>query len=371
MRPATRTAFALPAILAALASAALADRVRLANGEVMEGIVEEESSTQVTINLGVGSITMPRSRVVDIQQSATNETARIREEWQRRYFSHARFAPAGLEGLAKAFNELEALRREAVAAQGLVRRIQHRRAEQLVELHRLEQQAVAISRQLKGASPEQDVTNYNAVVRRGNEAGAEALALRDALQHDYETAEKQRAIIPEYLAALHAFSLRLDEQKKQKLEGNSAKVFFAEVERRLADFELEFVDMDIPFENDGGHMVVTALINDRVSGRFLLDTGASLLTMSDELAAQLDLALPVTSTMKMVVADGRKMDARPVILSSVRVGDAVVSNVASAVVDARPAPGLDGLLGMSFLREFLIRLDPARDKLVLEKFTPQ
>lgn len=358
------------ALALALAGVARADRVHLKNGEVLEGMVEKDTAESVTLNVGIGSVTLSRSRIARIERGGEAETARLQADWRQHYFSHTRFVPPGLEDLAQAFHDTESRRKDAVEAQQALRGAQQRRVAQLMELQRMEQQAVAVSRELKEASPERDLTRYNELVQLSNQLNAQSVLIRDSLQKDIESAEKRRALIPEYLSALHAFSLELDTRRARYAEGDPALVFFDEVDKRLQGYEREFEELDIPFENQGGHVVVTARLNDQVNGRFLLDTGASLLTLSDDLARRLDLHMPASAKLKMTVADGRKVEARPTILSSVRVGDAVVSNVAAAVVEARPSDGLDGLLGMSFLREFLIRLDPAREKLILERFTP-
>ena len=171
--------------------------------------------------------------------------------------------------------------------------------------------------------------------------------------------------VPAYVSSLHAFTKHLEERRNNTDVPDDTRVFLEEVDKRLAVLEHELQEQDIPYEEDSGHVIVKATINGRLSGRFLLDTGATLVTMSDAFALRAKLDLPETTSLKMTVADGRHVDARAVLLHSMSVGDATVSNVVVAVVPTEPAPGLDGLLGMSFLREFLINLDPVGQKLVL------
>ena len=159
------------------ATPVLADRLRLTNGEELEGLIEEDSPAQVTINMGVASLTLPRSRIASVKHTGSNDAARIQAEWQHRYFSHARFMAPAWRDLADEYNVLETKRRDAVEAMDLIRRVQEDRVRQLAELKILEEQAVELSRGLKGRSPDRDVAAYNALVQQGNEVGARRIVL--------------------------------------------------------------------------------------------------------------------------------------------------------------------------------------------------
>ena len=70
----------------------------------------------------------------------------------------------------------------------------------------------------------------------------------------------------------------------------------------------------------------------------------------------------------MKIADGRTVLAIPVMLDTVRIGDAHAENVQAAVLaESLPQQGFDGLLGMSFLSRFNFQVDYANKKLILEK----
>jgi predicted aspartyl protease len=60
-----------------------------------------------------------------------------------------------------------------------------------------------------------------------------------------------------------------------------------------------------------------------------------------------------------------------VILRSVEVEDARVENVVAVIMPAHPAAGIEGLLGMSFLMEFNVQLDPVAQTLTLNRFAPR
>ena len=59
------------------------------------------------------------------------------------------------------------------------------------------------------------------------------------------------------------------------------------------------------------------------------------------------------------------------ILESLKVKDAELKNVQAAVLKDRAPTPEDGLLGMSFLENFLVSLDVKANRLILEQFYPK
>ena len=69
---------------------------------------------------------------------------------------------------------------------------------------------------------------------------------------------------------------------------------------------------------------------------------------------------------KFSLADGSIIKSKVIIIKSVKVGNSTAYDVAAAVTDQSPGAGIDGLLGMSFLNNFNIRVDVANERLILE-----
>ena len=103
----------------------------------------------------------------------------------------------------------------------------------------------------------------------------------------------------------------------------------------------------------------------------MLDTGASVVTLTEVLAKKLNIDILSVSPVQAILADGTKVTARPVLLQSVEVGDARVDNVHAVVLPNHPGEGIDGLLGMSFLKNFYIQIDSSRKNLILSRFKPK
>lgn len=110
----------------------------------------------------------------------------------------------------------------------------------------------------------------------------------------------------------------------------------------------------------GGHFYTSGSINGR-SVRFLVDTGATNVTMSQAEAERIGLDYKSGPRGFTQTANGTVPVYR-VVLTSVRIGDVQVYNVAAVVL---PAPMNHLLLGNSFLDRFQMRRQ--NDRLTLDK----
>lgn len=110
----------------------------------------------------------------------------------------------------------------------------------------------------------------------------------------------------------------------------------------------------------GGHFVTQGQINGQTL-QMLVDTGASLVTLSTEQAQRMGLDYRSGQPLQMSTANGR-VDGWRVKLASVRVGEVVVYDVDS-VVSAGAMPFV--LLGNSFLSRF--QMTRTNEQMVLEK----
>lgn len=91
--------------------------------------------------------------------------------------------------------------------------------------------------------------------------------------------------------------------------------------------------------------------------RLILDTGASVTTISERVAAELGVQDGETALMSGVVADGRRVDARWFVADTVGVGPKTASQLRTVILPGSGGAGYDGLLGMDFLRKFRYQLD--------------
>lgn len=155
---------------------------------------------------------------------------------------------------------------------------------------------------------------------------------------------------------------------RQKWEEKKRKALDKEKEEQLKK-ELEPKQIDV--QQQSGHVVVEVLINKKIKASLILDTGATYMVLTHAMAQKIDLDIDerIGKDIEMVLADGRKAKAKYMILDTVSAQGVEAKNVAAAVLpsDVADAKFKDGLLGMSFLKNFVFKVDQKNNKLVLEK----
>ncbi len=121
---------------------------------------------------------------------------------------------------------------------------------------------------------------------------------------------------------------------------------------------------EITFKNrDAGVHNVDVLLNGGVKAEFIVDTGASFVTISKSLAKKLDLNTTKSAPHIQFTTAGGKVWSPLVVLQSIKVGDAEVHNVEANV--NQHMGDLDGLLGQTFLSEFEIHMDAGSNRMML------
>ncbi|MBD3393624.1 MAG: hypothetical protein GF418_15910 [Chitinivibrionales bacterium] len=349
----------------------LADVVYLKDGGWVEGVVTERTAENVTVDLGFGTTVIESANIERVERGDAAEARSLQSEWGETFFDQGRFVPARLAGLGDTLSLLTQARSRAVRwhrrRQGLERDIHDLRA----QVDSLRLALVQAGKRVKQASPHGNVRAYNHLV-------AEAHGLRadiDIAQHELALAQRE---LDEGSSALSEYSGLLGSFEKQVLRARKSlraitaeeRAFFGRVEGRLKEFRSDFETTRIEKPRRiGRHLVVTARINGTARGRFILDTGASLVSFSRDFADRLRIAFPDTDPIEVTLANGERASARPVMLRSVTVQDATVENVAAVMLEKPPGEGVDGLLGMSFLGKFQINIDVHGNVLELQRFT--
>lgn len=125
----------------------------------------------------------------------------------------------------------------------------------------------------------------------------------------------------------------------------------------------------IPLRRIGGVLLVAARVNGQVATYFIVDTGASVVTISHALADRLGLEYAQNPKQRLITPSGIMLSPR-VVLDTVHVPDEAGAGVTGveAVVATLPAtpPDIGGLLGQSFLRHFHVTVDGERAIMHLE-----
>jgi clan AA aspartic protease (TIGR02281 family) len=114
----------------------------------------------------------------------------------------------------------------------------------------------------------------------------------------------------------------------------------------------------------GGHYVVQVLLNGSVTADLIVDTGATMIVLSDRVGERLGIYHNSHLPKIDLNTAGGKVKAPLFVLDSLKLGEAEISHV-----EATTNPhmeGMDGLLGMAFLGEFKVEMDREKAELILK-----
>lgn len=347
-----------------------ADTIYLKNGRSIDGIVIKEDDSEITLDLGVGSMRIKKSKIKNIGVADEEENTAIEDKWEREHILHKRHMPEGMEPLVTEFKALEAARssvgRASRNADALRKNLQDIANDIIV----LQENYLTISRELQWLKPKNDPGKYNATVAKNNAISAE-LKIKEAesvrIQKDLSASSKTMA---NYLNSLTAFDAKFRKASSDEdlLElGPSYTLFFEEIEKRMSSFRSEYKTHDIITASASGSTIVHVTINRSISATMILDTGATSVTISQALADKLKVNTDSAPMTRVVLADGTTLKARNITLTSIQAGSATAEGVEAIILPQPPAEGVDGLLGMSFLSRFRVKLDGSSRKLILEE----
>jgi len=150
--------------------------------------------------------------------------------------------------------------------------------------------------------------------------------------------------------------------EKEKLAGEKQRI-----EEGLAE---ERKPRTVEFSRGSQGILLNVNLDDTIEARMVLDTGASIMLITRNVAGKLRINLDgAQPDMTIQTADGRKISAKHIVIGKVEVQGAQARNVDAAVLlsEAGDMGFGDGLLGMSFLKHFNFRVDQKEKKLILEK----
>jgi predicted aspartyl protease len=161
------------------------------------------------------------------------------------------------------------------------------------------------------------------------------------------------------LSAIDSFQMALLLEPTPKL----ARMVLQEIARLNQPRQLTAQETTVPLEHGLGVWIARVVLNDSRSGRFLVDTGSSVTVISPTLAAALGINGGVDGTPVELQTLGGRTAGSPAIVGSLRVGDLELRDAPVVLHD--PGPGLDGILGNTFLSRYQVTVDADRRQLHL------
>ena len=347
-----------------------ADMIYLKNGKQIEGLIEIENSESVKINIGSGKIILQKKNISRILKYAPQKQAILEKELRYKYFWQPEFAPEELKTLIDHLQKIEDLRVSAIDAKKEKDAVIEEIDKHDSTLTVLSKKAIKLSKEVIAFSADEDPEKYNILVKEFNSLYAK-IKLNE---HEKDTLTKKILLFDEkiskYVTELNLFRKEFAQSSEEEVNAESGGLI--EVFRKKIEvMDLDFIKHSIDYNFSGSGITVEVLLNNLVVAGLVLDTGASVVMLSRETADRLNLDLDKKSFSTYVtLADGRKVKARMTLLESIKVGELEARNVKTAILEHAEDVSNDGLLGMAFLKNFTLRIDPKGEKIILEEFNP-
>ncbi len=125
-------------------------------------------------------------------------------------------------------------------------------------------------------------------------------------------------------------------------------------------------DSVIPMQREGGVWLVTVELNEFTETKLIVDTGATYTTISEDLAFDAGVQSDPNNSSVTLFTAGGNVKAKVGIATNIRVGHAERDEVHVVIHTIPNLPdGVDGLLGLSFFDQFMVRLDHSQRELHL------
>lgn len=139
---------------------------------------------------------------------------------------------------------------------------------------------------------------------------------------------------------------------------------FSSVEKKIKYFRSIENKIVLRFNPGSNYIPAEAILDDDVSQKFIVDTGASLVTIPKSTADKLDLKYTSSNRTRMVATAGGPVYAREVIIRSITINNKTVNNITALILDLPTHGGL-GLLGLSYLNNFHLEINNTAGEMIL------
>ncbi len=127
-------------------------------------------------------------------------------------------------------------------------------------------------------------------------------------------------------------------------------------------------EISVPLKKMGESFVVQVLLNHERPAQLILDTGASMTVLSTNIGIDLGILGTTDNQLLTVNTAGGSVQVNMNYLTALNVQSAQATHVPVAIHDLPDIPEhIEGLLGMSFLKHFLVTLDAEHARLILRK----
>jgi len=349
-----------------------ADTVTLKNNQSIEGIIEEENESSLVLNVGCGTITLLRTDIKSIKKSDEAANKSMMQDWKEEYFEDFPAPTPEEQEILHAFKELRVEKGKLARKIALRDNISKEIGMLQEGLSRLQNERDNAGMTLRGIDSERNAAKYNDYVAEFNSLNIRLGRVVNTLNILQEEKKEINEKIVEVINMLTDFRHMFEEKYRKLVKRDitaERENFYASLRKNMDELERDIERREIRFTERGGGVIVTVTLNNKTDANMIVDTGASLTTISEQVVARLGIdPANLEQEIQLVLADGSNASAHFLLLNSVKVGDVEARGVGAAVIRKRPAPGVDGLLGMSFLSNFSFVVDTENQRIIFRSF---
>jgi clan AA aspartic protease (TIGR02281 family) len=137
------------------------------------------------------------------------------------------------------------------------------------------------------------------------------------------------------------------------------------MENRIAELKAKEGKIVIRFEPGSNQVVVDAILNRDVHQKFIVDTGASMVTIPNSILKDLGISVNAQTPLRQIYTAGGIKMAREVVISSLELEGQAINDIKALVVDLPSQPDV-GLLGLNYLNRFRMNLNTEEGIFTLE-----
>ena len=363
----------LLALLLAAAPHAGADVVTLSNGAKIEGVVEKETDTEVTVKTPEGRLRLNRTRVRSVERAAAGAVARAApaaiglqtpREFEGTWTELAALDTQKTE-MSRAEKRLGEIETRAVGAAERLRALNdglNAKTEALTDLEKRIAAAKGAPGQEKAV--ESLTRQFNALMKAGMTERDEFATLQRTLNQDRESAQKLSKGVSEYARRLETFLADYLARKAgyAKAHPGEHAEFFTRVEERLRRHVKAPVIHEIALQKKEEDLLLPLTIGS-ANLRLQVQTGISHLVLGAPAAKRLKLT-PTGQQATVRLSEGGTLECQALPPASARAGTLTLTAL-PCVLAPEPLPGFDGIFGLGLLRDTFFRLDRDQAKLVV------
>lgn len=366
----SRAAGLLPAAILLLACTwARADTFYMKSGNEIEGTVVSENASSMMVDIGYGTVSLEKTEILRVRRATKAQRAAAAAELRRKKYSSGTLAPKGAGKLAGLVRAALAGRKKASEAKAERAALAAELKKTEKELVTLRKRYIELSKELGEADMQAEPAEYNRMVGEANAAGNQIRIKEIGIQQARSKAGEPDPSFQDYLDSYNNLENYLRGEGKRFLaaqpKGKDGE-YYSWLRAELVKMKKDFSHDSVESEGRNGHLIVKAVLNGRVTARLMVDTGATTTTLYENVASALKLdSKTPPRTVDIILGDGSTVKAQEVFLDSIAVGKSEVKYSAAIIMPAQSGD-IDGLLGMSFLRNFVVRVDSANGKLILE-----